>query len=99
MNLSSEGFSIREAWQFAKIIPPVRLSFSNTPVYRVRSKKLLEPAMATDWSMTHSPRPRYLLIHLLASLLSPATFSVLKVKPVDRFIPARNAEMMTASKA
>jgi hypothetical protein len=76
--------------------------------------------MATDWSMTHSPTPRYLSTHFVTSLFSPAILSVLKlhqsqlgspleaagpvgkvrgiakvstyVKPVDRFIPARNAE-------
>lgn len=87
--------------------------------------------MATDWSITHSPTPRYLSTHFDTSLFSPATLSVLKlgldgspskgwavsftpfaccaapplpskrcldprasthVRPVDRFIPARNAE-------
>jgi hypothetical protein len=83
--------------------------------------------MATDWSITHSPTPRYLSTHFDTSLFSPATLSVLKlgldgspnagatvssgvrgrcavprgrvgvggfthVKPVERFIPARNAE-------
>ena len=95
-------------------------------LYRVRSNQPLEPAMATDWSITHSPTPRYLSTHFVTSLLSPATFSVLKlgldgspdaggngqlcgrrslcgarvgdrgicthVRPVERFIPARNAE-------
>lgn len=53
--------------------------------YRVRSKKLLEPAMATDWSITHSPTPRYLLIHFVISLFSPATLSVLKLS-LDRLL-------------
>ena len=35
--------------------------------------------MATDWSITHSPTPRYLLTHFEISLLSPATLSVLKL--------------------
>lgn len=35
--------------------------------------------MATDWSITHSPTPRYLSIHLDTSLFSPATLSVLKL--------------------
>lgn len=47
--------------------------------HRVRSNQLLEPASATDWSMTHSPTPRYLSIHLFMSLFSPEAFSVLKL--------------------
>ena len=47
--------------------------------YRVRSNQPLEPAMATDWSITHSPTPRYLSTHFVISLLSPETFSVLKL--------------------
>jgi hypothetical protein len=35
--------------------------------------------MATDWSITHSPRPRYLPTHFDTSLFSPATLSVLKL--------------------
>jgi hypothetical protein len=48
-------------------------------VYRVRSNHPLEPAMATDWSITHSPTPRYLSTHFDTSLFSPATLSVLKL--------------------
>lgn len=35
--------------------------------------------MATDWSITHSPMPRYLSTHLATSLFSPEIFSVLKL--------------------
>lgn len=35
--------------------------------------------MATDWSITHSPTPRYLSTHFDTSLFSPATLSVLKL--------------------
>lgn len=35
--------------------------------------------MATDWSITHSPTPRYLSIHFCISLFSPTAFSVLKL--------------------
>ena len=45
----------------------------------MRSKKLLEPARATDWSITHSPTPRYLLIHFDMSLFSPETSLVLRL--------------------
>lgn len=38
--------------------------------YRFRSNQLLEPAIATDWSITHSPTPRYLSIQTLTSLFS-----------------------------
>lgn len=48
--------------------------------HRLRSKKPLEPAMATDWSITHSPTPRYLSIHFETSLFSPATLSLLKLE-------------------
>ena len=100
--------------------------------------------MATDWSMTHSPTLRYLVTHLVTSLSSLPTFSVLKlgladprlghplalygsdvagaererewrrgeqkhrrvaiggqthVRPVERFMPARNAETKTRTHA
>ena len=45
----------------------------------VRSKKPLEPAIATDWSITHSPTPRYLSIHFDTSLFSPDALSVLNL--------------------
>lgn len=48
-------------------------------LYRVRSNQPLEPAIATDWSITHSPTPRYLSTHFVISLLSPETLSVLKL--------------------
>lgn len=47
--------------------------------HRVRSNQPLEPAMATDWSMTHSPTPRYLSIHTETSLLSPVACLVLRL--------------------
>jgi hypothetical protein len=49
-------------------------------VYRLRSNHPLDPAMATDWSITHSPTPRYLSTHVDTSLFSPATLSVLKLE-------------------
>lgn len=90
VKVSSEGFDPDSVSHF--ILSAHNLSLSlprgrphpNDRIYRVRSKKLLEPAIATDWSMTHSPMPRYLLSHLLASLLSPATFSVLKLETLSR---------------
>lgn len=42
----------------------------NTTIYRTRLNSELDPAMATEVSITHSPTPRYFSIHLLASLLS-----------------------------
>src|SRR5882762_8736530 len=39
-------------------------------VYRFRSNQLEDPAMATDWSITHSPTPRYLSIQWFMSLFS-----------------------------
>ena len=63
---------------------PVSLSLNPSQLvrdraYRVRSNHPLDPAMATDWSITHSPTPRYLSTHFDISLLSPATLSVLKL--------------------
>lgn len=39
--------------------------------------------MATPWSITHSPTPRYLLIHFESSVFSPDTFSVLNLYRSD----------------
>ena len=50
----------------------------DTPYHRLRSNQELLPIMATLWSMTHSPTPRYLSTQLLSSLLS-AIFSDLKL--------------------
>jgi hypothetical protein len=41
-----------------------------TRLYRFRSNQLEDPAMATDWSITHSPTPRYLSIQWFMSLFS-----------------------------
>jgi hypothetical protein len=39
--------------------------------YRRLSKKLLLPMMAIDWSITHSPTPKYLSTQFCTSLDSP----------------------------
>jgi len=52
--------------------------FSIRHFYRpFRSNQALELAMAMDWSITHSPTPRYLSNHFLISLLSEPNLSVL----------------------
>ena len=60
--------------------PKFRSVFVPSAIYRVLSNQPLDPAMATDWSITHSPTPRYLSTHFPTSLFSPATLSVLKLK-------------------
>ena len=61
--------------------------------YRRRSNHELEPAMATDWSMTHSPTPRYLSIHVVTcESFWPEILSARRVRPVERFMPARMVE-------
>ena len=68
-----------------------RLAIESFPTaqgsHRVRSKKPLVPAMATDWSITHSPTPRYLSIQPETSLLSPDTRSVLSLLAVSFIHP------------
>jgi hypothetical protein len=52
--------------------------FPGRPLHRpFLSNQALELAMAMDWSITHSPTPRYLSTHFLISLFSEPNLSVL----------------------
>lgn len=48
-------------------------------IYRVRLNQPLDPAIAVDWSMTHSPTPRYRSTQVLISLFSLDARSVWKL--------------------